>query len=188
MVVSVVLLRRSTIRQSLSAFPWGFIFVKKKQLFVFSILSNDQKPNLLRAERHGYAVSLDWDEMTGLESQFFKSWPSLCSAEELVESIRKAMGDKEMAANLERIHTLYLDREEKPVEKVEKIQILPKSEQYLGCLVGRVRVQTRRRRLAEVDRRGRSLLSIPPSRHHPRPRRCCLDLVDRDLLLLENSF
>ena len=30
------------------------------------------------------------------------------------------MGDKEMAANLERIHTLYLDREEKPVEKVEK--------------------------------------------------------------------
>ena len=27
------------------------------------------------------------------------------------------MGDKEMAANLERIHNLYLDREEKPVEK-----------------------------------------------------------------------
>ena len=95
------------------------------------------------------------------------------------------MGDKEMAANLERIHTLYLDREEKPVEKVEKIQVLPKSEQYLGCLVGRVRVPTRRRRLAEVDRRGRFLLSISPSRHHPRPR---LDLVDRDLLLLENSF
>ena len=34
-----------------------------------------------------------------------------------MESIRKAMGDKEMAANLERIHNLYLDREEKPVEK-----------------------------------------------------------------------
>ena len=31
------------------------------------------------------------------------------------------MGDKEMAANLERIHNLYLDREEKPVEKVEKL-------------------------------------------------------------------
>ena len=34
-----------------------------------------------------------------------------------MDSIRKAMGDKEMAANLERIHNLYLDREEKPVEK-----------------------------------------------------------------------
>ena len=32
------------------------------------------------------------------------------------------MGDKEMAANLERIHNLYLDREEKPVEKVEKLE------------------------------------------------------------------
>merc|ERR1719285_1583909 len=73
-----------------------------KAVIVGIPLSNDQKPNLLRAERHGYAVSLDWDEMT---------------ADELVESIRKAMGDKEMAANLERIHNLYLDREEKPVEK-----------------------------------------------------------------------
>ena len=43
--------------------------------------------------------------------------PNICAADELVESIRKAMGDKEMAANLERIHNLYLDREEKPVEK-----------------------------------------------------------------------
>ena len=37
-------------------------------------------------------------------------------------SIKKAMGDKEMAANLERIHNLYLDREEKPVEKVEQLE------------------------------------------------------------------
>ena len=73
MVVSVVLLRRSTIRQSLSAFPSGLIFVKKMTKQPFSILSNDQKPNLLRAERHGYAVSLDWDEMTGLASEFYKS-------------------------------------------------------------------------------------------------------------------
>ena len=41
----------------------------------------------------------------------------------MVESIKKAMGDKEMAANLERIHNLYLDREEKPVEKVLKLLI-----------------------------------------------------------------
>ena len=33
------------------------------------------------------------------------------------------MGDKEMAANLERIHNLYLDREEKPVEKVQKLKV-----------------------------------------------------------------
>lgn len=40
------------------------------------------------------------------------------SAEELVGSIRKAMEDREMAGNLERIHNLYMDREERPVEKV----------------------------------------------------------------------
>merc|ERR1711909_69620 len=44
-----------------------------KAVIVGIPLSNDQKPNLLRAERHGYAVSLDWDEMT---------------ADELVESIK----------------------------------------------------------------------------------------------------
>ena len=27
--------------------------------------STDQKPNLLRAERHGYATRLDWDTFTG---------------------------------------------------------------------------------------------------------------------------
>ena len=40
------------------------------------------------------------------------------AAEGLVAGVRKAMGDKEMAANLERIHTLYLDREQRPAEKV----------------------------------------------------------------------
>ena len=54
-----------------------------------------------------------------------------------MESIKKAMGDKEMAANLERIHNLYLDREEKPVEKVEKLSC-KKDYEYAGCLVGGV--------------------------------------------------
>jgi hypothetical protein len=31
----------------------------------FNQTSNDQKPNLLRAERHGYAARLDWDSLTG---------------------------------------------------------------------------------------------------------------------------
>ena len=39
-------------------------------------------------------------------------------AEELVGSIKLAMEDKAMAANLERIHQIYMDREQKPVEKV----------------------------------------------------------------------
>ena len=51
-----------------------------------------------------------------------------------------------MAANLERIHNLYLDREEKPVEKVEKLSVGLKTIIIVraGCLVGRVCVQTRR--------------------------------------------
>merc|ERR1711971_1186896 len=73
-----------------------------KAVIVGVPLSNDQKPNLLRAVRHGYAVSLVWDDMT---------------AEELVGSIKKAMEDEAMAANLERIHQIHMDREQKPVEK-----------------------------------------------------------------------
>merc|ERR1712127_900792 len=52
-----------------------------KAVIVGLPLSNDQKPNLLRAERHGYAVLLNWEEIT---------------AEELVGSIRKAIEDREM--------------------------------------------------------------------------------------------
>jgi len=105
-------------------------------------LSNDQKPNLLRAERHGYAVSLDWDDIT---------------ADQLVASIRKAMEDKEMAASLERIHTLYMDRPERPVDKVASSCLV-----FAGRLVGRVCLSARRRRLAQVHWRGCSLLPVPP--------------------------
>ena len=43
---------------------------------IFSIVtiffhSNDQKPNLLRAVKHGYAVSLVWDDMTGVKTLTF---------------------------------------------------------------------------------------------------------------------
>ena len=43
----------------------------------------------------------------------------LLAAEELVAGIRRAMGDQEMAASIQRIHALYLDREQQPAEKVE---------------------------------------------------------------------
>ena len=49
-------------------------WIENEQTSISSLIhlfSNDQKPNLLRAERHGYAVSLDWDEMTGLKSEFY---------------------------------------------------------------------------------------------------------------------
>ena len=45
----------------------------------------------------------------------------IVTAEELVGSIKKAMEDEAMAANLERIHQIYMDREQKPVEKVINI-------------------------------------------------------------------
>ena len=63
---------------------------------------NDQKPNLLRAERHGYTRLLEWDELT---------------AEGLKAAILDSMESKEMQEALERVHRLYTDREKKPVEK-----------------------------------------------------------------------
>jgi len=65
-------------------------------------LSNDQKPNMVRAERHGYATRLNWDTIT---------------ADELVSSINRAVEDQEMKDNMERIHELYVDRKVKPLEE-----------------------------------------------------------------------
>ena len=52
-----------------SCYCWNSTEVRPKKISTQRsnnlFFSNDQKPNLLRAERHGYAVSLDWDEMTG---------------------------------------------------------------------------------------------------------------------------
>ena len=63
---------------------------------------NDQKANLLRAERHGYARLLEWDELT---------------AEDLKAAIMDSMESSEMQEALERVHRLYTDREMKPVER-----------------------------------------------------------------------
>ena len=63
---------------------------------------NDQKSNLLRAERHGYARLLEWDDLT---------------AEGLKAAIVESMERREMQEALERVHRLYTDREKKPVEK-----------------------------------------------------------------------
>jgi len=64
--------------------------------------SNDQKPNLLRAARHGYARSLDWENL---------------STEDLISGINDAMNDEGMKTAMEKTHALYVDRMEKPVVK-----------------------------------------------------------------------
>merc|ERR1712123_527328 len=73
-----------------------------KAVIVGIPFSNDPKPNLLRASRHGYAVSLDFEDF---------------STKDLVQAIKEAMSNKTMRASMERIHNLYVDRDEKPVEK-----------------------------------------------------------------------
>ena len=73
-----------------------------KAVIVGVPFSNDQKPNLLRASRHGYATSLNWENL---------------STEDLINGIKEAMGNETMRKSMERIHNLYVDREENPVEK-----------------------------------------------------------------------
>ena len=51
--------------------------------------SNDQKPNLLRAEKQGYALLLDWDNL---------------SQNDLTSAIRQSVENKEMKRSLERVH------------------------------------------------------------------------------------
>ena len=66
-------------------------------------LSNDQKPNLMRAERHGYAITLDLQSMT---------------KEDLVAAIQKAMADEAMQASMKKMHDLFIDYEdESPVQR-----------------------------------------------------------------------
>ena len=62
-------------------------------------LGNDQKPNMMRAERNGYAVMLDW--------------PSL-NTENFVAAINKAATDPKIAASMKRAHTLFRDEKETP--------------------------------------------------------------------------
>jgi len=73
-----------------------------KAVIVGIPLSNDQKPNLLRASRNGFATSLDWENLT---------------SDDLTKGIQDAMMNENMKAAMDQIHSLYVDREEKPVDK-----------------------------------------------------------------------
>ena len=55
--------------------------------------SNDQKPNLLRAEKQGYALLLAWDNL---------------NEGDITDAIKKAIENKAMKDSLERVHRLKL--------------------------------------------------------------------------------
>ena len=57
-------------------------------------ISNDQKPNLLRAQKHGYAIMLTLQTIT---------------KEELKSSILKAMTDENMKNAMNRMHDLFTE-------------------------------------------------------------------------------
>ena len=62
-------------------------------------LGNDQKPNMMRAERSGYAVMLDWADL---------------NTEDLLAAINKAATDPGVRESMERAHRLFLDQAETP--------------------------------------------------------------------------
>ena len=64
-------------------------------------LTNDQKPNLLRAAKHGYARMLELDTL---------------SADQLTEAINAGVGDKEMRSSMEKIHNVYTDNQQRPLD------------------------------------------------------------------------
>merc|ERR1712080_238854 len=64
--------------------------------------SNDQKPNLLRAVRHGYAKMLDWDAL---------------NVDDFTEAVKSAMLDEEMKSSMENVNSLYVGREVKPRDR-----------------------------------------------------------------------
>ena len=111
---SICLYPRSSFLQDLIAHPNLKVFVTHggigslteaiyhKATLVGIPFAQDQKPNLIRAEKNGYAILLDYGTIT---------------EEIITTAVQKAMESPEMAAALERVHNLYTDREMKPAEK-----------------------------------------------------------------------
>ena len=65
-------------------------------------LGSDQKPNLLRAQRQGYAIMLDWQTLniTGL-----------------VKAINKVLHDVDVQQGMDQAHQLFIDQKETPLER-----------------------------------------------------------------------
>ena len=65
-------------------------------------LGNDQKPNMMRAERNGYAIMLDWQTL---------------NTKDLVAAIKRAATDQDMRESVERSHSLFVDQSETAQER-----------------------------------------------------------------------
>ena len=65
-------------------------------------LGTDQKPNLMRAERHGYAIMLDW--------------PSL-NTSGFINAIDRVMEDTNILKSMQVAHQLFIDQKETPLER-----------------------------------------------------------------------
>jgi len=62
-------------------------------------LANDQKQNMMRAQKLGYAAFLDWEGL---------------SSEGLLSAVKTTIEDTGMAAKLKQVREVYLDRERSP--------------------------------------------------------------------------
>merc|ERR1712020_364641 len=66
-------------------------------------ISEDQKPNLLRAEKNGFAIMLSLQTV---------------AKEELVSAIKRAMTDTDMRVSIQTMHNLFTDySEQTPTER-----------------------------------------------------------------------
>ena len=109
-----VILRKWLPQQDLLAHPNLKVFVTHGGLFsiqealfhntpfVGIPLGTDQKPNMMRAEKNGYAIMLNW--------------PTL-NASSLTESINKVIHDPNIRDNMTKAHKLFIDQKETPVER-----------------------------------------------------------------------
>ena len=111
---SNVMLKKWLPQQDLLAHPNLKVFVTHGGLFslqealyhntplVGIPLGTDQKPNLMRAQQHGYAVMLDWQTL---------------NATMLTDAINKVMHDSRIPMNMETAHQQFIDQKETPLER-----------------------------------------------------------------------
>jgi len=111
---SNVILKKWLPQQDLLAHPnlkvfvtHGGIFSLQEALFhktplVGIPLGTDQKSNMMRAQRHGYAVMLDWQSLN--EPSF-------------TEAIDRVINDPTIMESMKRAHGLFTDQKEKPLER-----------------------------------------------------------------------
>jgi len=76
--------------------------IQHKVVIVGVPLSTDQRPNILRAEKLGYALHLEWGSLT---------------VSALLTSLLKAVEDSEMRKSIKQVKARFLDRPTEPAKK-----------------------------------------------------------------------